>query len=472
MAQSVYPVPSAGGSAQFAGAGSLAVGAYTSTGSYSTTLAAGRYIVTVQAPQLNQGYPAYYQTNALPSYSVTAYSSNVYTRETPLGQPHLLILTTSETVYFAVSANAPQPWQYYASGMDTDGDHTRYSWCGSNSTFDKFFASGHDGYNQNNVHRLGWFPPSKQSDGDYNINALRVTVYNNRNNYSGRYFSQKAYVGNKYYISVGRPSYNSSFNHYYSTDTVTWTSLSYSGVGDTAQMADWIYASSQPTYKYACLSQDSAIANQLAVSTDGITWTTRNAGTSAVGTLFGLAHGNNVFVATGQSGSCSSSTDGVTWVSRTMPTTSVNYYNVLHNGTVFLALGDANGSSFTSMALSTNGTTWTATSAFPNKAAKDAFTADPALAKGYGVTMGYEHYYCWSKNGIFYLYRSGHIWQSSDGITWSFYYVGPGIERYNVIIGWSDAYNKIIGYGTDSSGSYVCLDFSVPATYSIYNSAI
>jgi hypothetical protein len=472
MAQSVYPVPSAGGSAQFAGAGSLAVGAYTSTGSYSTTLAAGRYIVTVQAPQANQAYPQYYQTNALPSYSVTAYNSNAYTREVPLGQPHLLILTTSETVYFAVSANAPRPWHYSCGNMNYEGDRSRIGWSGSNSNFDKFFATGHDSYNQGNIHRLGWFPPSKDGDGDYELSAIRINVFNDRNNYAGRWWNQKAYVGNKYYASRGRNSYNSSFVHWYSTDAITWTSLSYGGVGDDNEINDWVYASTQPTYKYAVIGRSTGASNMLAVSTDGLTWTTRNPGTSAIGVLYGLAHGNNVFVSVGQGGACSSSTDGVTWVSRTMPTTSVNYYNVLHNGTVFLAIGDSNGVGYTSMALSTNGTTWTATSAFPNKAAKDAFTADPALAKGYGITMGYEHYYCWAKNGIFYLYRSGHIWQSSDGISWSFYYVGPGVERYSVIIGWSDTYNKIIGYGYDGTNAYVCLDFSLPATYSIYNSAI
>jgi hypothetical protein len=80
--------------------------------------------------------------------------------------------------------------------------------------------------------------------------------------------------------------------------------------------------------------------------------------------MYSIAYGNATYVAVGAAGQIVSSTDSITWASRTSGTTRT-LYNVLHNGTVFLTMANAavsaNGSNNANAWVSTDGTTWTAT---------------------------------------------------------------------------------------------------------------
>jgi hypothetical protein len=88
-------------------------------------------------------------------------------------------------------------------------------------------------------------------------------------------------------------------------------------------------------------------------STDGVTWTTRNAN-AGTNLLYTVAYGNSTWVAGGSSGIIRTSTDAVTWTTRTSNFGSSNVNIVSYGNGVFVA-GGAGGSLRTSI----DGITWT-----------------------------------------------------------------------------------------------------------------
>lgn len=111
-----------------------------------------------------------------------------------------------------------------------------------------------------------------------------------------------------------------------------------------------------------------ATSDGIKTSTDGVSWTTRTtppSGGLTGGNVRGVAFGNGVFVAVGDTAgggavtSCFTSTDGITWTARTIP--SGAYNDVAYtSGGGFMAIG-GNGSSPACAAGGGNdGVTWTA----------------------------------------------------------------------------------------------------------------
>jgi hypothetical protein len=143
-----------------------------------------------------------------------------------------------------------------------------------------------------------------------------------------------------------------------------------------------------------------ATGGQLSTSTDGITWTTRNAefGTTAI---YDIAFGNGVFVAVGGSGATGvvrTSTDGITWTSRTNPLPAGgNLRRCKFIEGNFYLLNE----SLSNIATSTDGITWT--------------TRDSKQLYPYGIA--YE-----KSIGLYMICNFGNAGQystSTDGITWT-----------------------------------------------------
>ena len=165
------------------------------------------------------------------------------------------------------------------------------------------------------------------------------------------------------FISVANGVYfvpdASNLKLFRSTNAITWTSVTTPFTPGT-QTTQVIYGSGNGYYALVTGSGSSATTS-IASSTDGITWASRNSA-SATNTLTAIAYGNNTWVAVGQNGQIVSSTDSITWSSRTVGTTQ-SFYQVAHNGTRFVAIGDASDATSyavgSNAAYSTDGTTWT-----------------------------------------------------------------------------------------------------------------
>ena len=87
-------------------------------------------------------------------------------------------------------------------------------------------------------------------------------------------------------------------------------------------------------------------------SSDATTWTQQTSGFS--GEIRGVAYGNGLFVAVGETGGMITSTDGITWTARTSQFSTTRIWNVVYTGSRWFAVGESG-----KMSTSTNGTTWT-----------------------------------------------------------------------------------------------------------------
>ena len=151
---------------------------------------------------------------------------------------------------------------------------------------------------------------------------------------------------------------------------------------------------------------DSSGTNSAATSTNGTAWTSRTMSASVEWTsvAFGTIGGTNYFVAvsgiTGNSNTASYSTnDGATWTSSTLPS-STRWSSVAFGNGRFVAVSGNSGTTSTAAAYSTNGTTWTSATL-------------PGAAAGWtNVTW----------NGSVFIataYNTSRSATSEDGITWT-----------------------------------------------------
>jgi hypothetical protein len=150
----------------------------------------------------------------------------------------------------------------------------------------------------------------------------------------------------------------------YSTDCITWTSLTVTGMA--GGISDFAYGTHNQ-YRLA-VSLGSTTTDSIASSTNGTTWTTRTGAVAAA--LYGCTAGNGVFIAVGATpasggAAIQTSTDSITWSQRTSPFSNgsgVTLISVAYNPTTGIYFAHTNYYDTTNggnACTSTNGTTWT-----------------------------------------------------------------------------------------------------------------
>lgn len=225
---------------------------------------------------------------------------------------------------------------------------------------------------------------------------------------------------------------NSNGKYIYSTDDGdTYSAIQSSGNG--GYCYDMAYSSSQGRYVIVGSGNGNATV-AYATALDG-TWT--NPTPPTTGAFNGVAWGNGVFVAVGNSGACATSSDGITWNNQTAISTG-NFYNIAYSpeDTLFLAVGADGAWS------SSNGTSWTqrstanlygiAYSSSLSRFVMSQYTAgDYIYTSENGTTIDSRAVYlgssdsrfvCWdSVGGFFTLSVVNHpsgLFVSKDGIQW------------------------------------------------------
>lgn len=138
----------------------------------------------------------------------------------------------------------------------------------------------------------------------------------------------------------------------YSTDTLTWTAQNSGTTNNLLALA------TNAVNEFVAVGEKGTII----VSSDGKTWTAVNSGTA--NDLFGVTYGNGVFMAVGANGTLLSSVDGSTWVAVASNTLrnlkSIAFgVNAATSTYQFIAVGDSG-----NVVTSTDGTTWVAQTPF------------------------------------------------------------------------------------------------------------
>jgi uncharacterized repeat protein (TIGR02543 family) len=196
----------------------------------------------------------------------------------------------------------------------------------------------------------------------------------------------------------------------------------------------------------------------IVTSPDGLTWTSQTSGTTSY--LYGVAYGNNTFVAVGDSGTIVTSPDGVTWMSPMSDTMDTLNGMVFGNNT-FVAVG------YGTILTSPDGLTWTSqTSGTTNNLNGVAYVNNTFVAVGDsgtiltspdGVTWTSQtsgttailRDVTYAKNTFMAVGDSGTIVTSPDGVTWTSSMSGTANRLYGVAYG----NNTFVAVG--SSGTIV-----------------
>ena len=304
-------------SAPLSGVGSVVASGSVTKGFTQISLAAGNYVVQVYTAS---------------TWGWNSPNNKQWGRWIQSGQPTYITLTSSDTVFTMGSAYTEAG---FAADTGTSGALIGTATVAGTSYLSSYQSTNSFARLQTNMGNLA--AGTTVTTGQYTTGTGGATAL---------------YANGVYFMSSGTTMWRS-------TNCVTWTTLATITGG--AAYRQMVFGSSNNYY--CAVGMGATASNSIASSTDGVTWTTRNSVTST-NTMYSIAYGNAAYVAVGQAGQIVSSTDSITWASRTSGTTR-SLYNVLHNGTVFLAMANAaataNGSNNPNAWVSTDGTTWTAT---------------------------------------------------------------------------------------------------------------
>lgn len=458
MGLSVYPTPSTS-SAPYVGATTLVAADTTTKGWYSTSLAAGSYIITALTGG-NMGFTSNGHTPNNPNFSYSLYNNNIKSTYQWSGSPVYIKLTTSDTLFMGSSWNwGPDPQSgttYYYAGNAVQNGNNFGRWTKKNSNSTKLFGVGHTGSNHYTI-TFPYIGPNYNpisTSGNAGTNFAQFA-------YAGTNLATVyGYMGNKYLIGTTGGSV------YQSTDTVTWANPTITGLS--GGIKDFCFGSSINNYYVVTTNSSTANAN-LASSTDGVTWTTR--GSVVAQPLYAVTAGTSLYCAVGGGGSIITSTDTITWSSRTSPQTGNDWNQVAFNNGRFLAISNYVNSGF-SAAYSTNGTTWTGTNILINKASEnvgtflgnDWRTAVAYLIPGGDTNSNNSQQYIWTGDGYFYLQYGANIFVSTDAISWGTINQGF-MGGYQTL--WHPTYGLI---QVEIGGNVAKFGFPSTTTYVVYNS--
>lgn len=452
MGLSVFPEPSTA-SAPYPTAGTVVVSTTVKSSWYSTTLAAGTYVVTVM------GQTSLYNTlSNYESFAVSAYESNIQSVHNIPGSPTVIKLTTSETVYFSITQPLPgaNTWQYYFGNLGNDIYGLRH-WSLKNCDFTSKPVIVL-GTQFNNIYAA----PAPITTGAASIQPQSTNSWA-RHSVSGTVRGSYESTPNVY---VQTPThYYATFpdsSWYASTDGITWTTLTTPG----GIVMDICFASFNNYY--VAVSAGTTTTTNISSSTNGSTWTTRTGAIAAA--MYSVVAGPNLFVAVGSAGSIQTSTDSITWSSRTSPQTGADWTTVAYNtgsGTYYaIAAAVSNG---ITAAYSTNGITWTGIAPVMSKASEGLLTTfngvnmtlavSPLVPNG--TNRGWK-YSLFTGGGNFFLNYDAMTYVSTNGLKWNLIYNRDSSGSF-----WHPT-NGLMGYR--QAGSVWYWYYPSDNTFVIYNS--
>jgi hypothetical protein len=357
----IQSVPAAStASAPFVGAGSIVANVVNDNGFYTTSLAAGNYVITCQFNQQSNQYNDGNQSDTRAGWGYSAYQSSRFGSELRTGEAVLIKLTTTTTLWM----NTPFVHR---------GNHSIF--------YDWYYSNGNSirtGCNVNYADPTKPMTVANHSDRPRALalpdiaNAVNPHVNKNEDNRRTTYVAgaaannaqpQFGYLQGYYYLTQASGTNSSGYINY-STDCVTWTGLAITGMS--GAVTDFAYGTHNQ-YRLA-VSKGSTTTDSIASSTNGTTWTTRTGAVAAA--LYGCTAGNGVFVAVGATPASGgaviqTSTDSITWSQRTSPfsnASAVTLFSVAYNPTTGIYFANANFYDTTNggqACTSTNGTTWT-----------------------------------------------------------------------------------------------------------------
>ena len=363
MGLNIIPATS---SAPLSGVGSVIASGSVTKGYTQISLAAGNYVVQVYTAS---------------TWSWHSPNNKQWGRWIQSGQPTYITLTSSDTVFTIGSTYSEQGFN---ADTGSSGSIIGISTVAGTSYLNSYQSTNSYARLQTNMGNLG--AGTTVTTGQYTTGTGGATAL---------------YANGVYFMSTGATMWRS-------TNCVTWTTLASVTGGSTYRQMVFGSANNY----YCVVGQGATASSSIASSADGISWTTRNSVTST-NTMYSIAYGNATYVAVGGNGQIVSSTDSITWASRTSGTTR-SLYNVLHNGTVFLTMANAantaNGSSNPNAWVSTDGTTWTATTVGLSSTSTWGLPSNLFLV----TTLGSTFVLAGSQSD----YDSNTIYYSTNGTTW------------------------------------------------------
>src|SRR5439155_19477523 len=190
------------------------------------------------------------------------------------------------------------------------------------------------------------------------------------------------------------------------------------------------------------------LGGAVAASSDGTNWVSQNSGTS--GDLYGVTYGNGVFVAVGGLGLILSS-DGLNWTPATSGTDAL-LNGVTYGDGTFVAVGDIDIFGDATILTSSDGTTWAPASlSAPGSLTAVAYADAGFVAVGEGgVIFSSSDTVTWTVvdsgtqmdlngitygNGVFAAVGGTEILTSPDGVTWSVREVTTTNDLYAISFG-------------------------------------
>lgn len=460
-------------SAPYAGATTLAASAYTTTGFYSTTLAAGKYVITVQPsggtidPQnTNVSYNS--GTSLAPKWNFADDVNDLYAIGQDSGTPLTVNLTTTSTIFLTTDLRwnmSPVSYtRYYTSVPNSQFYRGSQNFRTANSNWDKGIAVyGNRNDNQSQT-RMGWIPADTTFSGMASQSTLvdfADSMVTSDQNHGATEMCNMLLMDNYMFVGLDNAQLYSSSN------STTWALRTTGLSGAIMDVANGNVANT-----YVAVSRSSSATANLSVSTDGLTWGTRNSGVSA--NLNCVTFGNGLYVAAGNSGNITTSTDGYTWATRTSPQTSNPWNIALYNNGKYLLLANTSTAAGINAAYSTDGTTWTSVLTVANT--KIAALTAGSVQQRAGVPYSYveQNAATYGKSntftggGYFWVAFQGGWQISTNATTWYTYLVSP--RHFAEYPRW--------GYSTASGGISLAIDrnnghfakaFPTPAQYYIYN---
>lgn len=264
----------------------------------------------------------------------------------------------------------------------------------------------------------GLFVAVSNSDSSGNVmTSPDGVVWTKRDAPTGNW--NKVTFGNGLFVAVGSGPTNYIMT---SPDGINWTARTSSSIG---VHVDVIYANNI----FVCIVRGTLVNSGSLVSTDGITWA---AGGRTFIQCTSIAYGNGVFVSVANAGTnrVSTSTDGITWTATSAPS-NLSWTSVTYGNGLFVAVSlTANGFG-QSIMTSPDGINWT-------------MRDHPVANNWTSVVYGNSQFVVVGSDGT-----GDRVMTSPDGITWTDQ--ASAEDNYWIDVTYSQPLNRFVAVSIDGT---------------------